>query len=68
MMGVWAGAWLGGDEGSVMGVCTGAWLGSDEGLVIGAGAWLGEPPMISLLAFSLSLSLRLCPGIHLKVK
>ena len=26
-MGVCAGAWLGGDEGSMMGVCARAWLG-----------------------------------------
>ena len=35
-MGVCAGAWLGGDEGSVMGVCARARLGSDERSVIGA--------------------------------
>ena len=29
-MGVCAGAWLGGDEGSMMGVCARAWLGGDE--------------------------------------
>ena len=55
-----------------MGVCVEEWLGDDEGSVIDAGAWLGEPPMLSFLALSLSLSLslslRLCPGIHLKVK
>ena len=35
-----------------------------------AGAWLGEPHVLSLLALSLSLSLSLSesPGIHLKVK
>ena len=67
-MGVCAGAWLGSDEGSVMGVCVGAWLGGDEGSVIGAGAWLGEPPALSLLALSLFLSSSLSPVIHLKVK
>ena len=51
-----------------MGVCAGAWLGDDEGSVIGAGAWLGKPPVLSLLTLSLSLSSSLSPRIHLKVK
>ena len=51
-----------------MGVCAGAWLGGDEGSVIGTGAWLGKPPMLFLLALSLSLSPSLSPRIHLKVK
>ena len=51
-----------------MGVCVEAWLGGDEGSMNDAGAWLGEPPVLSLLAISLSLSLSVSPGIHLKVK
>ena len=35
-----------------MGACAGAWLGDDEGSVIGAGAWLGKPPVLSLLTLS----------------
>ena len=43
-----------------MGVCVEAWLGGDEGSMNDAGAWLGEPPVLSLLAISLSLSLSVC--------
>ena len=54
-MGVCAGAWLGGDEGSVMGVCARAWLGGDKGLVIGVGAWANHLCSLFLLSSSLSL-------------
>ena len=46
-----------------MGVCVEEWLGDDEGSVIDAGAWLGEPPMLSFLALSLSLSLSLSSSL-----
>ena len=67
-MGVCAGAWLGGDEGSVMGVCARAWLGGDKGLVIGVRAWANHLCSLFLLSSSLSLSSSPSPGIHLKVK
>ena len=59
-MGVCAGAWLGGDEGSVTGVCVGDWLGGDEGSVMGVcvGAWLGgDECALSSCSFPPSLSL-----------
>ena len=68
-MGVCAGAWLGGDEGSVMGVCARAWLGGDKGLVIGVGIHAGRTTCaLSSCSLLLSLSSSPSPGIHLKVK